>query len=92
MASRDASLLIAVAQIGLAFILVMGVLGILVLLLLHPVNLPPQNLTIVTAVLATFTTMAVAAGSYFFARHRAASATDTTDDDLTPTTPVNPAK
>lgn len=81
--------LTARAQVTLALTLVVGLLVVIILLMLRPMDLPPQNLTVVTTVLSSFVAMAISSVSYFFARHRPNS--DSTDP-LDQTPPASPAK
>jgi hypothetical protein len=68
--NTDTSRLVAWAQIWIALILVVGVFAVLILLLLKRMDIDQQAMTIVTSILGSVASMAMAAVAYFFARHR----------------------
>jgi hypothetical protein len=66
----NVDLMLARAQIGLAFLFAIGFLVILGVLIFYQANLTPTVTTILTSLLSVFVTILTLQSNYFFARTR----------------------
>ena len=77
--NSDVDLLLARAQIGLAYLFAVGFIGILAMLVFQPINLTPTATTILTGLLSVFGTILTLQMNYFFARQRPPTLPDPTN-------------
>lgn len=100
-----ADLMLARAQVGLAYLLAGGFLGILGILLFHSSTMSATEVTILTGLLSVLGTILTLVMNYFFARQRPPTLPDpaqvttttetpnaTTTTTTLPIQPVEPAK
>lgn len=90
MNSCDRDLILARAQVGLAFFFAGGFLGCLVILFFNHATMTPQELTIVTGLTGVLGTIVTQQSGYFFARQRPHIPTDGIDSNPLPQPKENP--
>lgn len=87
--SDQVDVLLARAQVGLAFFFSLGFLTLLFVLIFFRRDMSPPESQILTGLLAVLGTIVTQQSAYFFARHRQPTSADSEDDGpLGPPSPV----